>query len=75
MQSKTSNNLIVELSFKFSLDLIPYCENLDQKGKRVFANQLLRSGTSIGANIHEAQFAESRADFIHKMKIASKRSG
>ena len=42
------------------------------KRKYVIANQLLKSGTSIGANIHEAQNAESRADFIHKMKIAAK---
>jgi four helix bundle protein len=38
----------------------------------VIARQLLKSGTSIGANIHEAQNAESRNDFIHKMKIAAK---
>ncbi|WP_333877536.1 four helix bundle protein [Flavobacterium sp.] len=38
----------------------------------MIANQLLKSGTSIGANIHEAQNAESKADFIHKMKIAAK---
>jgi four helix bundle protein len=38
----------------------------------VIANQLLKSGTSIGANLHEAQNAESRADFIHKIKIALK---
>lgn len=42
------------------------------KEKFVVANQLLKSGTSIGANIFEAQSAESRADFIHKMKIADK---
>ncbi|WP_121460163.1 four helix bundle protein [Chryseobacterium defluvii] len=40
--------------------------------KNVIANQLLKSGTSIGANIFEAQSSESRADFIHKMKIADK---
>jgi four helix bundle protein len=38
----------------------------------VISCQLLKSGTSIGANIHEAQNAESKADFIHKMKIATK---
>ena len=42
------------------------------KKKYVVANQLLRAGTSIGANVHEAQNAESRADFIHKIKIALK---
>ena len=40
--------------------------------KFVFANQLLRAGTSIGANVKEAQNAESKADFIHKIKIAAK---
>ena len=45
---------------------------LEQEKKYVIAKQLLRSGTSIGANIFEAQNAESKADFIHKMKIAAK---
>ena len=40
--------------------------------KYVIARQLLKSGTSIGANIHEAQNAESKADFVHKVKIAAK---
>jgi four helix bundle protein len=40
--------------------------------KLVISNQLLKSGTSIGANVFEAQYAESRIDFIHKMKIAQK---
>ncbi|MEQ8219515.1 MAG: four helix bundle protein [Arenibacter sp.] len=46
--------------------------SLEEKRKYVIATQLLKAGTSIGANIHEAQNAESRADFIHKMKIAVK---
>ena len=45
---------------------------LEEKRKYVIANQLLKSGTSIGANVHEAQNAESKADFIHKFKIAAK---
>ncbi len=65
-------NIIVSKSIEFSLDLIAYCEILEEKRKYVIANQLLKSGTSIGANIHEAQNAESKADFIHKMKIAAK---
>jgi four helix bundle protein len=52
--------------------IIEFCELLQEKGKYVIAKQLLKSGTSIGANVHEAQNAESRADFIHKMKIAVK---
>ena len=45
---------------------------LNQRKKFIVAKQLLRSGTSIGANVFESQHAESRADFIHKMKIAIK---
>lgn len=65
-------NIVVLKSIDFSLDIISFCETLEQNKKFVIANQLLKSGTSIGANIHEAQNAESRADFIHKMKIAAK---
>lgn len=65
-------NVIVTLTFMFSLEIIKYCEELQEKKKFVIANQLLKSGTSIGANIREAQNAESKADFIHKFKIAAK---
>jgi four helix bundle protein len=65
-------NIIVELSFEFALEIIEYCEGLEQKKRFVISQQLLKSGTSIGANIREAQSAESKIDFIHKMKIASK---
>ena len=70
--SKINENLIVKLSFDFSLLIIDFVEILEHKRKFVIANQLLKSGTSIGANIWEAQNAESKADFIHKMKIAAK---
>lgn len=66
------NNPILRLSFDFSLLVITYCELLESQKKYVLARQLLRSGTSIGANAMEAQNAESKADFIHKMKIAAK---
>jgi len=49
-----------------------YCELLDGQKKYIISRQLLKSGTSIGANAMEAQNAESKADFIHKMKIAAK---
>ncbi|MDT0685459.1 four helix bundle protein [Autumnicola psychrophila] len=65
-------NPILEKSIEFSLVIIEFCEILERKRKYVIANQLLKSGTSIGANIHEAQNAESRIDFIHKIKIALK---
>ena len=65
-------NALLELSFEFALAIIEYCELLKEKRKYVIANQLLKSGTSIGANVREAQSAESREDFIHKLKIADK---
>ena len=65
-------NVVVTKSFKFALKIVRYCEILEQNRKFVVSNQLLKSGTSIGANIHEAQNAESKADFVHKMKIAAK---
>ncbi len=59
-------------SFDFSLALIEFCEHLNKKRAYVISKQLLKSGTSIGANIQEAQYAESKADFVHKMHIALK---
>jgi four helix bundle protein len=65
-------NRIVDLTFQFALDIISFSEELESRGKRMVAHQVLKSGTSIGANVREAQNAESKADFIHKMKIAAK---
>lgn len=65
-------NIIVTKSIDFAVDIVSFCEVLESNRRYVIANQLLKSGTSIGANIHEAQNAESRADFIHKVKIAAK---
>ena len=67
-------NIIVDKTIEFSLAIVKYCEILEHDKKYVIARQLLRSATSIGANVFEAQNAESRADFIHKMKIAAKES-
>ncbi|MEI6900055.1 MAG: four helix bundle protein [Bacteroidota bacterium] len=69
---KDKENLIVKLTSEFALDIIEYSELLEQEKKFVIARQILRSGTSIGANVREAQNAESKSDFIHKMKIAAK---
>ncbi len=66
------DNLILNRSLEFALEIIAYSECLEEKKKFIVARQLLRSGTSIGSNIMEAQNAESRLDFIHKMKIAAK---
>ena len=65
-------NIIVDKTIDFSLSIIKYCEILENQKKYIIARQLLRSATSIGANVFEAQNAESRVDFIHKMKIAAK---
>jgi four helix bundle protein len=70
--ASVKNNLIVDLTFKFSLEIVIYTEQLEGLKKYNLANQLFRSGTSIGANVHEAQHAESKADFIHKLKISAK---
>nr|MDA3928442.1 four helix bundle protein [Prolixibacteraceae bacterium] len=67
-----TKNLILDLSLKFALEIIDYAELLENNRKFVISNQLLKSGTSIGANIREAQSAESKADFIHKFKIGDK---
>jgi four helix bundle protein len=67
------DNIIVNKTINFSLAIINYCEVLEQKKKFVIAKQFLRSATSIGANVFEAQNAESKADFIHKMKIAARK--
>lgn len=66
------DNKIVQLTFQFALDIIVFSELLRSEKRFVFADQVLRSGCSIGANVKEAQSAESKADFIHKMKVASK---
>lgn len=66
------DNLIVDLTFKFSLAILDFCDVLENDKRYILARQLLKSGTSIGANVREAQNAESKSDFIHKFKIAAK---
>jgi four helix bundle protein len=65
-------NLIVDITFQFALNIISYSEHIKSFKKYEMASQIFRSGTSIGANTREAQNAESKADFIHKFKIAAK---
>ena len=48
---EAKDNVIIKITFQFALDIIKYCEELQEKKKFVIANQLLKSGTSIGANI------------------------
>ncbi|MBK1894179.1 four helix bundle protein [Chryseobacterium paridis] len=65
-------NIIVNKTFEFALHIIEFSESLYKINKYSLANQIFKSGTSIGANVREAQNAESKADFIHKIKIAAK---
>ncbi len=68
-----SENVILNKTIAFSLAVIEYAELLEVHKKLVIAKQILKSGTSIGANVHEAQNAESKVDFIHKFKIDAKK--
>lgn len=67
------DNQLVDISKKFAVEIFYLCNQIrEHKKGNVLVNQLLRSGTSIGANIHEANYASSRADFINKLQIALK---
>lgn len=61
-----------ELSIKFSIDIIELVKYLKSIKEPIISNQIGRSGTSIGANIHEAQYAQGKKDFISKLEIALK---
>ena len=69
------DNLIVDKSYSFALKIVKVCRSLvGEYNAQVLARQLLKSGTSIGANIHEAVRGQSKNDFIAKMSIALKES-
>ncbi len=69
------NNHIAELIKQFAIRIIKmYCYLREEKREFVLSKQVLRSGTSIGANIRESIYAQSRADFVNKMSIALKES-
>lgn len=61
-------NLIVKLTFEFALDIIEFSEELEANRKFAIAKQIIRSGTSIGANVREAQNAESKNDLYINLK-------
>lgn len=66
-------NLLIDLSKSFAVDIINTCTELkNSKSSSILINQLLRSGTSIGANIHEGNYGSSKPDFINKFQIALK---
>lgn len=65
-------NIIIDKTFKFSLDIISLYKKLQNEKEYILSKQLVRSATSIGANVEEASAAQSKKDFINKMSIASK---
>ncbi len=65
-------NKLAELSMEFSMDIINLVKHLKSNHESIISNQIGRSGTSIGANIHEAQYAQGKKDFISKLEIALK---
>ena len=72
-RNSMKENKLVDLSKQFAVDIVNLCTVIKENRKgNVLLNQLLRSGTSIGANIHEANYAASKADFINKFQIALK---
>ena len=69
---KEKSAKIKERAYAFSLDIIRLYQKIKAQNEFVLSKQVLRSGTSIGANIEEASAAQSRKDFIAKMAVASK---
>ncbi|MBQ2942821.1 MAG: four helix bundle protein [Clostridia bacterium] len=68
-----ADSVLREKSKQFAKDIVFFCREIKANHKEaVLANQLLRSATSIGANLHEAQYAQSKNDFISKLEIAQK---
>ena len=68
-----SESILRDKAKEFAKQIVLLCRDLKSTAKEtVLSNQLLRSGTSIGANIHEAQYAQGKKDFISKLEIAQK---
>ena len=66
------SNIIKDKTYKFALDIINIYKQMINQNEFILSKQLVRSGTSIGANVEEATAAQSRRDFISKMSISSK---
>ncbi len=70
-----AESIMLDKEKDFAVEIINMCKNIKEtKRESVLTNQLMRSGTSIGANIHESKYAHGTADFISKMQIALKES-
>ena len=65
-------NKLAELSMEFAVDIINLVKYLKSNHESIISNQIGRSGTSIGANIHKAQYAQGKKDFVSKLEIALK---
>ena len=68
----TNKNIIQEKAYDFALSIIDLYKKMKSQNEYVLSKQMIRSGTSLGANVEEATAAQSRKDFISKMSIASK---
>ena len=68
---KTSNKLI-DFSVAFAVEILNLVKYLKEQKETIISNQIGRAGTSIGANVHEAQYAHGKADFVSKLQIALK---
>lgn len=65
-------NVLKDKSFLFSVEMVRLCKTLQNDKEYILSKQLLRSGTAIGALIREAEFAQSKADFINKLSVSLK---
>ena len=71
----SENSVLYEKAFKFSIKAIKVSKELQANNEYVMSKQLLKSATSIGANIKESKYAQSKKDFIAKMSISLKEAG
>jgi len=67
-----TKDILLNLSVQYAIDAVKFCKTLTEHKEYILSKQLLRSATSIGANLHEAKYAQSRADFINKLQISLK---
>ena len=71
---ENSSNKLADLSVAFAVEILNLVKYLKEQRETIICNQIGRAGTSIGANIHETQYAHGKADFVAKLQIALKRS-
>ena len=69
-----SENKLLDLSFEFAVAIVNLADGITAPKSSYMTDQLARAGTSVGANIHEAQYAQSKKDFVAKLEIALKES-